>query len=240
MDPERLPELRESHLRASHADREQVAELLREAAGDGRLDVGELEERLEQTYAAKTYGELEPVLRDLPVAGAPQPPAVPGPKRLERWAAAAPSVQGVTGAQRVGGVPSGSEALAIFGAAERKGSWVVPSKFTATAIFGGVDLDLREARFETPRVEIQAVAVFGGVDVIVPPDVVVEVEGMGIMGGFGRPRESSALPADAPVVRVTGLALFGGVDVKVKPLKAPKQPKLPRSSRSQGQLGPGT
>ena len=62
-----------SRLRISDADRHQVAELLREAAGEGRLDIDELEERLEATYAAKTYGELVPLTADLPVARAHRP-----------------------------------------------------------------------------------------------------------------------------------------------------------------------
>lgn len=218
VSPEGLPEHRPAQLRASHADRERVAELLRDAAGDGRLDIGELEERLEQAYAAKTYGELEPLFHDLPTT-APSPPAPPSStssRGLQRWVPASPA------AQRIGGDPTSSTAVAIFGAAERKGQWVVPTSFTATAIFGGIDLDLREARFASRVVEIQAVAVFGGIDIVVPPDVEVVVEGTGIMGGFSRPKEQPEVPEGSPVVRVTGLALFGGVDVKVK---APKQRK---------------
>lgn len=79
-----------SELRASHEDREAVAEQLREAAGDGRLDLDELEERLERALTAKTYGELEPLTADLP-APAP-PPAVP-PLTIKG---------GVHGAERVG------------------------------------------------------------------------------------------------------------------------------------------
>jgi hypothetical protein len=223
-------------MRASHADRERVAEVLREAAGDGRIDVGELEERLEQTYAAKTYAELQPILRDLPTTGVALPaPSPPRDDRLEPWKPAAPAVQ------RVGGTASGQTAVAIFGGAERKGVWVVPSKFVAVAVFGGVDLDLRQARFETSTVEIQEVAVFGGIDVIVPPDVEVRVEGVGIMGGFGRPSgDDEPLPPGAPVVKVTGLALFGGVDVKVKRLSPPKPRKLPKGHRHELHGGSGS
>ena len=55
-----------SQLRISDADRHKVAELLREAAGEGRIDLDELDERLESTYAAKTYGDLVPITIDLP------------------------------------------------------------------------------------------------------------------------------------------------------------------------------
>ncbi|RKS96959.1 uncharacterized protein DUF1707 [Streptomyces sp. 3211.6] len=56
-------------IRAADGDRDAVAERLRVAAGEGRLDLAELEERLEQTYASKTYAELEGLLADLPADG---------------------------------------------------------------------------------------------------------------------------------------------------------------------------
>jgi len=58
-------------LRVSDKEREAVAEQLRVAAGDGRLDLGELEERITAVYSAKTYAELEPITRDLPSATTP-------------------------------------------------------------------------------------------------------------------------------------------------------------------------
>ena len=67
-------------LRASDADREQHAELLREHAAQGRLTVDELEERLDRVYAARTRGELAPVVADLPA---------PRPARARRRHAAA-------------------------------------------------------------------------------------------------------------------------------------------------------
>ncbi|UGS37823.1 DUF1707 SHOCT-like domain-containing protein [Capillimicrobium parvum] len=72
--PEHRPDLR-----ASDADREAVANQLRTASEDGRLDVDELDDRLAKVYAAKTYGELEPLTADL----APDPP--PPPSALANW-----------------------------------------------------------------------------------------------------------------------------------------------------------
>jgi Domain of unknown function (DUF1707) len=54
-------------LRVSDADRHKVAEILRQAAGEGRLDLDELDERLESAYSAKTYADLVPITADLPV-----------------------------------------------------------------------------------------------------------------------------------------------------------------------------
>src|SRR3954451_6457383 len=75
-------------LRIPEDDRHKVAEVLRQAAGDGRIDLDELDQRLEATYQAKTYCELVPITVDLPVSGVPkdvtvrptaQRPVVPGP-----------------------------------------------------------------------------------------------------------------------------------------------------------------
>src|SRR5512143_877705 len=110
-------------LRISDADRHRVAEVLREAAGDGRIDLEELDERLEATYAARTYADLVPITRDLPTAvgGLPVRPAAPAP---------VPLVPG----------PARSRHLAVLSGLERKGEWVVPAHLTVTCVLGGADL----------------------------------------------------------------------------------------------------
>ncbi|MBF4999890.1 DUF1707 domain-containing protein [Nocardia sp. BSTN01] len=54
------------HVRASDADREKIVERLRSAMNEGRLNLAEFDDRVQQVYAARTYGELSPVLSDLP------------------------------------------------------------------------------------------------------------------------------------------------------------------------------
>jgi len=63
---------RRSTLRASDADREQIAERLRQATAEGRLLAEELEERLGRLFASRTYGELDAIVADLPGRGMPQ------------------------------------------------------------------------------------------------------------------------------------------------------------------------
>jgi hypothetical protein len=63
-------------LRASDKDRESAAEVLREAAGEGRLSMTELDERLDAVYEAKTYADLEPIIRDLPHPAITPHPAI--------------------------------------------------------------------------------------------------------------------------------------------------------------------
>ena len=137
-------------LRASDHDREHVAEQLRVAAGDGRLDFDELDERLGAAYRAKTYGELEPLVSDLP-----------GARRSPVRREVAPQ-GGQHPTMPVGGRSFSGPAIAIFGAATRKGSWVVPRRFQAFAVFGGVEIDLRDATLEDREVTIMANAILAG------------------------------------------------------------------------------
>ncbi|MEU8894584.1 DUF1707 domain-containing protein [Nocardia sp. NPDC048505] len=71
-------------LRASDSDRQQIADQLRRAMDKGRLSLHEYDERLQQAYAAKTYGELAPLVSDLPAErGRPAQPA--GQPRIPQW-----------------------------------------------------------------------------------------------------------------------------------------------------------
>jgi len=187
-------------MRVSDSDRERAADLLREAAGHGRITMDELDERLEVAYAAKTYGDLAAVTRDLP-----QPAQAPG------TAQRAP-------VGRIGGTPGAKFSLAILSGARRSGRWVVPPSYVAVAVMGGVELDLREALFSQPEVTIHAYTVMGGIEITVPEDVDVDVSGVAFMGGFDHNASGPGVPG-APRLRVLGFALMGGVEVRRKPLK---------------------
>ena len=84
----------------------------------------------------------------------------------------------------VGDTPTSTVAIGIMSGATRNGAWVVPAQFTALAMMGGVDLDLTQALFAAREVTITAVALMGGVDIVVPDDITVVVNGVGIMGAF--------------------------------------------------------
>jgi Domain of unknown function (DUF1707)/Cell wall-active antibiotics response 4TMS YvqF len=206
-----LPERRE--MRISDAERDNVASILRDAAGEGRLDLEELDERLSAVYAAKTYGDLEPITRDLPSAAHSAPAAPRG--------------------DRIGGTPTSTAGVAILGGFERKGAWVAPETFNAVAFCGGGVVDLREARFSGPQVTIRAYAVMGGVQILVPEDAEVHVGGLGIMGGFDTRASGPGAPG-APRIVVTGVAFWGGVSVERKPTDEElKRRKLERKRQKQ-------
>ncbi|MCT2586157.1 DUF1707 and DUF2154 domain-containing protein [Actinophytocola sp. S1-96] len=188
-------------MRVSNNDRERVAQILHNAMAEGRLTVSELEERLDKVYAAKTFGDLEPVTRDLPVNR--QAPALQMPQ-----AAPAP-------VNRVGGRGTSSNAIAIMSGTERKGMWTIPPTFTSVAMMGGVEIDLTDARFEDAETTIQAFAVMGAVEIYVPDDITVQVNGTGFMGAFDNRVQDQGQPhPGAPLVRITGFAFWGAVEIK--------------------------
>jgi len=190
-----------SLMRVSDSDRERAADVLREAAGHGRITMDELDERLALAYAAKTYADLTAVTRDLP-----------GP-------AQAPSAVQPAMAGRIGGTPRSKFSVAIMSGARRMGRWVVPRNYVGVAVMGGIELDLREAQFSEPEVTIHAYTLMGGIEITVPEDVDVDVSGFAFMGGFDHNASGPGVPG-APRVRILGFALMGGVDVRRKPQKA--------------------
>ena len=139
--------------------------------------------------------------------------------------------------------------IAILSGVDRAGV-VVPPRHTVVALMGGVQLDLREARFSQREVTIDVFTIMGGVDIIVGEDVEVDVSGFGIMGGFDH-RASRPRAARRPTVRVVGLALMGGVNVRRgQPRQdtdqrdhhhrtSPRSPPGTTSDRQLREIGPG-
>src|SRR5215468_1290148 len=188
-------------MRAADTDRDHTADLLRRAAAEGRISFDELDERIGQAYAAKTFADLEALTSDLPGPGvrtpAPvtpryQPPEVPA------------------------GTPTPSFSVAILSGAQRAGPWLVPPSYTAVAVMGGVELDLRHARFTAAEVTIRAFCLMGGISITVPEDMDVDVSGIGFMGGFDHRASGPGAPG-APRLRVIGFAMMGGVEVQRRP-----------------------
>jgi hypothetical protein len=204
---ENRPQHDPSQLRISDADRHRVTEVLRDAAGEGRLDLDELEERLELTWAAKTYAELVPITLDLQAPGVTPP--------------GAPALRTPLPVPAVGHKSS----TAILGDCKRQGVWSIPEKHTAFALMGSVLLDLRQAQLSGHETTINANAIMGEVKVIVPAHLHVVVDGTPIMGDYslGKDKTAAELTSDSPVVRLRGVALMGSVTVQRQP--APGTPK---------------
>ncbi len=196
-----------SLLRISDSDRQKVADVLRDAAGEGRIDLEELDERLELTWAAKTYADLVPITVDLHLPGHARSAGTPVPR---------PSHVPATGH---------ASSVAIMGDCRRQGVWSVPAHHTAFSLMGSVTLDLREAILTSDDTVITANAIMGEVKIIVPAHLHVVVDGTPIMGDYGHGRDK--VPAEvgpgSRTIRVRGVALMGSVSVRRLP--APGTPK---------------
>jgi hypothetical protein len=184
---------RDSSIRAADTDRIQTAQLLTDAVAQGRLDLSEYEDRLTKAYAAKTYGELDVLAADLPgIAATPRGACQPAPSTV---------------------------LLALMSGFERRGRWNVPRKLTTFTLFGGGVVDLRYADFTSADVDIHAYSIMGGQTILLPPEVNITVHGVGVMGGFDHPEETTGTPG-APHINIKGFSLWGGVSIKRRQRRA--------------------
>jgi hypothetical protein len=186
-----------AELRASHEDRDRVAEALRVAAGEGRLSLEELDERLETALTARTYAELTPLLADLPAEGSGAGDAV---------ALSAPAVPAkeLVKVQRVGGN------------IKFEGSWVVPKRMELTAHGGSVLLDFASAGSAGQITEVKIEIHGGSLRIVVAPGYAVDASEVVIHGGTVRDRSGKDVPPDTPIthrIEVTGTVLGGNVHV---------------------------
>lgn len=177
--------------------REGVIQALTAHFAEDRIDAEEFERRVDRAYRALSLQELDAVSADLP--------SLPGPAPGEGTGRALAPPDEVRGQQVV---------PALMGGNERKGVWTPASRIHALAIMGGVVLDFREARFGRGVTEVNAFALMGGIEIIVPPGLRVESDGLGILGGFeGHDQRGEPSDRDQPALRVRGLAIMGGVEV---------------------------
>ncbi len=189
------------NLRASDSDRDRVATVLSTAYAEGRITKDEHDERLDQVMRARTFDELLPITNDLVPLPVSTPAAVPQP-------VAAATTFTVDTSRDSGG----DQLIAVFGGANRKGRWRVPKQSTAIALFGGVEIDLTEAIFESTEIEITGFWCFGGMEIKAPAGIEVRDRTAGIFGGTDIKGLGDPIPG-APVLTIKGATLFGGVSV---------------------------
>ena len=202
------------------AQREAVAQALSAHFANDRITIDTLDARMAMVYEATNAAQLDAALAGLTFT--PSPETDPGHPAI------------VVGEEMV---PARSVAMAVLGGFETKGTWVLPRHLKVIAVLGGGSIDLREARFGAGVSEIDVTAARGGVVIVVPPGVRLEVLGSGVLGGFSvGASDASAFDPQAPVLRVRGIAILGGVDIKVR---GPSKKMLLRFEEAMRRVGIG-
>jgi hypothetical protein len=182
-------------LRASHEDRDRVIEMLRVAAGDGRLTSEELDERVEIAFSARTYGELAALTRDLPASGDAIAPAAP--------AAPAQHKNVVRLETRSGNL-------------SRVGRWVVPRRIEARVTSGNIKLDFTDAVIAHKMIEIEAEVRSGNLIIITKPGIAVDTDDVAIRSG--NVRVKAPWGSQAPVtVQITVSGRVGSGNIVARP-----------------------
>jgi hypothetical protein len=189
---ESLPELR-----ASDADRERTAERLRQAAGEGRLTMEELEERLHTAYAARTHRELERLTADVMVSDATAPAGQARRMPVRRDAGEGPKWL-----------------VSLMSGHDRKGRWLVGRQVNVINVMGGSDLDLNDAELAGDHVEMTVFSLMGGASIRVPEGLNVEVSDFGFMGGNSVTIGDERPDPGGPTLRLNLISIMGGSDVK--------------------------
>ena len=190
--------------RVADADRERTITALREHVVEGRLTLDEFSERMGAALQARTRGELDAVMADLPdlssSAGSGLMVATTGsPRKQRRWH------------------------VAIMSGHSTKGRWRIGGKTNAVAIMGGCDMDLRQAEIEGPEVEITAFSFWGGIKIIVPEGFDVDLRGFSFMGGRSLRLKDVPIVPGSPRIVIRGFAVMGGIDVKSRPNRSARQ-----------------
>ena len=176
--------------RAGDADRDAVAQMLRLAAGEGRIDLSELEERLGLAYGARTYGELDVLVADLP-----QPP---------------PSLT-LPGADAEPGTLVLRTAAANI---RQAGHWVVPERITAESTTGWITIDFTQAYCAHREVTVEVVTKTGWIQLILPEGWAARVGPLSTYTGHISNKAADTPDPGAPTVTVTGDPVFGYIKIR--------------------------
>jgi hypothetical protein len=184
------------------ARREQTVAVLCEHFSKDNLTLEEFERRLDAAHRVQTMPELVALLQDLPVIAAPAAPT------SATQSSNLPRVATHTRDQQ--------HFVAVMSGVDKRGAWRPAQKTYCYALMGGLQLDFRDALLPPGETEVTIIAVMGGAEIIVPPELVVDCSGIAIMGGFDHRDELHPRDPNAPVLKVNGVALMGGVEITVR------------------------
>ncbi|MXQ75254.1 DUF1707 domain-containing protein [Rhodococcus rhodochrous] len=212
-------------LRVSDAEREHVGELLQRAVGQGMLSLGEFTERMDTVLAAKTRGDLNQVLVDLPgiqIRPEFQDQNLPGMSQPHYPAPSAtgypvPSAAGYP-TPSAGAYPATGQGapLVIKGRVsgiERKGRWHVPPAIVLDTVASSVTLDFTEAVMQTQVVRIDVSDYLSSINIVLPAEATADVNGVENVASSVTSKVRGGAPYGPLHVVVTGKVRGGSFNV---------------------------
>ena len=187
--------------------RDRILDDLSTQFSQDRLGMEEYEQRVKAVSAARDDNELIKINADI----------LPAHAYLQAQDRGTPPAAGVKACPgqlmiNYGEAPKHHDAVAIFSSSELNGEFLAAQKLDAVAIFGGTIIDLRKAAIPVDGMTIEVAAIFGACTIILPPGANTQISGVGIFGGFNKPRAS--FDTGGPRITISGAAIFGGVDIR--------------------------
>ncbi len=182
--------------------REQVIDQLKGNYAHNNIVIEEFERRLEVAAASEDRLELLKVVQDLPAVQSSRGAAE------QEWGRQDGNVT-----LNLGRVREEDSLVAIFSGVDRKGLWRPARSSKLLALFGGMDIDFSRAYMPPGESYVDAMCVFGGVDMIVPEGLNVEVHGVPLFGGIENKTTGEYIPG-APTLHIRAFVLFGGLEIK--------------------------
>ena len=205
--------------------RERAVEVLMEHFSNDVMDLEEFEGLLDAVNRCSTASELRELLSKLPPLESSKPATDVIPAR-----GGGPVVVDADRVREHGFM------IGVLGGANRTGRWIPARKTFALGVLGGLSLDFRGALLGPGVTDLSVLGILSGVEIIVPPEMTVEVDGMALCGGFDHETDEPLRSnPDLPTLRVRGLAILAGVNVEVRlPGETPRQAKKRRRLERKG------
>ena len=187
----------EASERASDSDRDRVVSVLRDHCAVGRLTLDEFSERTGAALVARTRGDLDAVLADLPTSLWPLA-QVPR-RRSRRWI------------------------VAVMGESESKGRWRLGEHTSVVAVMGECHLDLSQAEIDGPDIVITALGIMGSIEIVTPEGIDVDLTGMSIMGRRSLQVHDTPVLRGSPRILIRAFPIMGEVKVTTRTASSGQQ-----------------
>lgn len=176
-------------VRVSDAEREAIVERLNVATSEGRLTLEEFSDRVGNALVARTRGDLDRIVVDLPATSASRvvaaPPSAASPTRVSQ--------------------------ITPIGSVKRGGRWRLDRDTSLGTVVGSVKLDLRQAEMAAAEVNLHVQTVVGSVKVWIPRGISVVVDGQSLVGSRSVAEESPR--PGAPLLRLRIDTVVGSVKI---------------------------